>query len=159
MIFSISLLSWLGMCILGYANGRERLGFANVGTSFLTSSDIPNIGTSKWFLIAMIRAVIFFIACVQLLYYYGILQWFVVKFAKFFFWAMKVSGAEVVYAAASPSIGQGESTVLIKPSILNLSLGLCSANLLCDLACKYPYAYMPPENVSRHQSPPYSNEL
>lgn len=79
----------------------------------------------------MIPAIIFFIACVQLLYYYGILQWVVVRFAKFFFWAMKVSGAEAVCAAASPFVGQGESAVLIKPFIPYLTKAECH-QIMCS---------------------------
>lgn len=60
---------------------------------------------------------IFFVALVQLLYYIGVVQWFIGKFAVFFFWSMRVSGAEAVVAAASPFIGQGESAILIKPFV------------------------------------------
>lgn len=84
-----------------------------------------------WFLISVIPAIIFFISIVQLLYYYGILQWVVVKFAKFFFWAMKVSGAEAVCAAASPFVGQGESAVLIKPFIPYLTKAECH-QIMCS---------------------------
>ncbi|KAL8943347.1 MAG: hypothetical protein Q9216_001122 [Gyalolechia sp. 2 TL-2023] len=66
-------------------------------------------------------AVIFFVALVQLLYYWGTLQWFIQKFAVFFFWSMRVSGAEAVVAAASPFIGQGESAMLIKPFVAHLT--------------------------------------
>ena len=51
----------------------------------------------------------------------GLLQWFIGKFAVFFFWTMQVSGAEAVVAAASPFIGQGESAMLIKPFIAHLT--------------------------------------
>jgi CNT family concentrative nucleoside transporter len=78
-----------------------------------------------WFLVGVIPPIIFFIASVQLLYYYGVLQWIIVKFAIFFFWAMKVSGAEAVAAAASPFVGQGESAVLIKPFIPYLTKAEC----------------------------------
>ena len=53
----------------------------------------------------------------QLAYYYGILQWCILKFASLFFWALHVSGAEAIVAAASPFIGQGESALLIKPFV------------------------------------------
>jgi len=61
------------------------------------------------------------VAFVQLLYYLGLLQWFIKKFATVFFYTMKVSGAEAVVAAASPFIGQGESAMLIKPFIPHLT--------------------------------------
>lgn len=83
---------------------RELLGFANEGTAFLTSDKFVKEHGS-WFLVSVIPAIIFFVSLVQLLYYTGILQWAVKKFAVFFFWCMRVSGAEAVVAAASPFIG------------------------------------------------------
>lgn len=44
------------------------------------------------------------------------------KLAVFFFWSLRVSGAEAVVAAASPFIGQGESAMLIKPFVAHLTL-------------------------------------
>ncbi|KAI4216595.1 MAG: hypothetical protein LQ351_001084 [Letrouitia transgressa] len=66
-------------------------------------------------------AVIFFVALVQILYYWGTLQWFIQKFAVFFFWSMRVSGGEAIVASASPFIGQGESAMLIKPFVAHLT--------------------------------------
>ena len=98
---------------------NDLLGFANKGTAFLTDKTIP--ATVHWFLISVLPAVIFFVALIQLLYYWGTLQWFIGKFATFFFWSMRVSGAEAVVAAASPFIGQGESAILIKPFVAHLT--------------------------------------
>ena len=69
----------------------------------------------------VIPPIIFFIAFVQLLYYWGWLQWVIGKFATIFFYTMGVSGAEAVVAAASPFVGQGESAMLIKPYIPHLT--------------------------------------
>ncbi|KAK2801918.1 hypothetical protein FQN51_005067 [Onygenales sp. PD_10] len=96
------------------------LGFAGQGTAFLTDESIPI--EIHWFLVSVIPAIIFFVSLVQLLYYIGVLQWFVKKFATFFFWSMKVSGAEAVVAAASPFIGQGESAMLIRPFVNHLTM-------------------------------------
>jgi CNT family concentrative nucleoside transporter len=90
---------------------RLLLGFAGKGTEFLTNEDTAKL---TWFLITVIPAIIFFVSFVQLLYYWGILQWFIGKFAVFFFWSMRVSGAEAVVASASPFIGQGESAMLVR---------------------------------------------
>ncbi|KAH9863779.1 hypothetical protein J1614_009711 [Plenodomus biglobosus] len=98
---------------------RELLGFAKDGVVFLTDKDVPNL---PWFFISVIPAIIFFVSFVQLLYYWGILQWFIGKFAVFFFWAMRVSGAEAVVASASPFIGQGESAMLIRPFVAHLTM-------------------------------------
>ncbi|KAL2432762.1 Solute carrier family 28 member 3 [Exophiala dermatitidis] len=98
---------------------RDLLGFADQGTSFLTAESVVNLG---WFLTGVVPPIIFFVALVQLLYYLGILQWFIGKFAVFFFWSLRVSGAEAVVAAASPFIGQGESAMLIRPFVPHLTL-------------------------------------
>jgi CNT family concentrative nucleoside transporter len=96
---------------------RELLGFAGDGFAFLFTdpSKFP------YFVVAVLPAIIFFIALVQVAYYVGLLQWFIVKFASFFFWAMEVSGAEAVAAAAAPFIGQGENAILIKPFLNHLT--------------------------------------
>lgn len=98
---------------------RRLLGFANKGVEFLTDTDVPKL---PWFFTSVIPAIIFFVSFVQLLYYWGILQWFIKKFAVFFFWSMKVSGAEAVVASASPFIGQGESAMLIRPFVPHLTM-------------------------------------
>jgi len=98
---------------------KSLLGFAADGTSFLTSpTAIADLG---WFVLGVIPPIIFFVAFVQLLYYWGWLQWAIGKFATAFFYGMKVSGAEAVVAAASPFVGQGESAMLIKPYIPHLT--------------------------------------
>jgi concentrative nucleoside transporter, CNT family len=109
-----------GYDIFSFISGlaRDLLGFADQGTSFLTAPTVPKLG---WFLVIVVPAIIFFVAFVQLLYYIGFLQWFIGKFAVFFFWSMRVSGAEAVVAAASPFIGQGESAMLIRPFVAHLT--------------------------------------
>ncbi|KAF2796138.1 hypothetical protein K505DRAFT_238493 [Melanomma pulvis-pyrius CBS 109.77] len=97
---------------------RLLLGFANKGVIFLTDDTVPNL---PWFFTGVVPPIIFFVSFVQLLYYWGILQWFIGKFAVFFFWSMKVSGAEAVVASASPFIGQGESAMLIRPFVAHLT--------------------------------------
>lgn len=99
----------------------DLLGFAKDGVGFLTTTPLPS-SISSWFLVTTIPAIIFFVSFVQLLYYMGVLQWFLAKFAVFFFWSMRVSGAEAVVAAASPFIGQGESAMLIRPFVEYLTL-------------------------------------
>lgn len=105
---------------------RDLLGFASDGVKFLTADAFYDMTTpitpSSWFLVSTIPAIIFFVSIVQLLYYSNVLQWFLVKFATFFFWSMRVSGAEAVVAAASPFIGQGESAMLIRPFVPHLTM-------------------------------------
>lgn len=92
----------------------DLLGFAKDGVAFITNPDVANLGM---FFFGVIPAIIFFISVVQVLYYVGFIQWFVRKFATFVFWAMGVTGAEAVVAAATPFIGQGESAMLVRPFV------------------------------------------
>ncbi|KAK5174711.1 uncharacterized protein LTR77_001793 [Saxophila tyrrhenica] len=98
---------------------RLLLGFAKDGVAFLTTQEI--VDTQQYFFFSVLPAIIFFVAIVQMLYHWGLLQWFIGKFAVFFFWAMRISGAEAVVAAATPFIGQGESAMLIKPFVPHLT--------------------------------------
>ncbi|KAG7665879.1 uncharacterized protein J8A68_000502 [[Candida] subhashii] len=101
---------------------RELLGFAKDGVAFLTSTEIANMGN---FFFGVLPAVAFFVAFVHIWYYYGVIQWAIGKFAYFFFWSLRVSGAEAITAAASPFIGIGESAILIKdlmPYLTNAEL-------------------------------------
>ncbi|KAG8680355.1 hypothetical protein FRC09_018306, partial [Ceratobasidium sp. 395] len=70
-----------------------------------------------WFFVNVLGTIIFFIAFVQMLYYWGVMQWMIKKFAWFFFKTLNVSGAEAVVAAASPWVGQGESACLVRPFV------------------------------------------
>ena len=110
----------VGYDIFNFISGLalDLLGFAGNGVAFLTEDSVND---THWFLVAVIPAIIFFVAFIQLLYYWGLLQWVIRKFASFFFWSMRVSGAEAVVAAASPFIGQGESAMLIRPFVAHLT--------------------------------------
>ena len=110
-----------GYDIFNFISGlaRDLLGFADQGTAFLTADSVVDL---HWFLTGVVPPIIFFVALVQLLYYSGVLQWFIGKFAVFFFWSLRVSGAEAVVAAASPFIGQGESAMLVRPFVPHLTM-------------------------------------
>jgi CNT family concentrative nucleoside transporter len=112
-----------GYDIFNFISGlaTDLLGFAMQGFEFLTTTPVPT-SISTWFLVTVLPAIVFFVSLVQLLYYIGVLQWFIGKFATFFFWSMRVSGAEAVVAAASPFIGQGESAMLIRPFVAHLTI-------------------------------------
>ncbi|KAG9122525.1 hypothetical protein FRC07_001059, partial [Ceratobasidium sp. 392] len=100
------------------------LWIATLASDFLEQA-VPAAGfffdvetTNKhWFFVNTLGTIIFFIAFVQMLYYIGVMQWMIKKFAWFFFKTLNVSGAEAVVAAASPWIGQGESACLVRPFV------------------------------------------
>ncbi|KAF6802559.1 h+ nucleoside cotransporter [Colletotrichum sojae] len=109
----------------------DLLGFANQGTAFLTAESVIDL---HWFISGVIPPIIFFVAIVQVLYYIGFLQWFIGKFATFVFWALNVSGAEAVVAAATPFIGQGESAMLVRPFVAHMTKAEIHQIMTCGFA-------------------------
>lgn len=109
----------------------DLLGFANQGTSFLTAESVLDL---HWFITGVIPPIIFFVSLVQVLYHIGFLQWFIGKFATFVFWAMRVSGAEAVVAAATPFIGQGESAMLVRPFVPHMTTAEIHQIMTCGFA-------------------------
>ncbi|KAK0382923.1 hypothetical protein NLU13_8839 [Sarocladium strictum] len=109
----------------------DLLGFARDGVAFLTT---PETSLLPWFFFGVIPAIIFFISLVQVLYYIGFLQWFIVKFATFVFWMLGVSGAEAVVAAATPFIGQGESAMLVRPFVPHMTKAELHQIMTCGFA-------------------------
>ncbi|KAF4122048.1 concentrative nucleoside transporter, CNT family [Geosmithia morbida] len=110
---------------------EDLLGFAKDGVTFLTNEDVAAL---PMFFFSVIPAIIFFISLVQVLYFIGFLQWFIVKFATFVFWALGVSGAEAVVAAATPFIGQGESAMLVRPFVAHMTKAEIHQILTCGFA-------------------------
>ncbi|KAI0139923.1 H+/nucleoside cotransporter-like protein [Hypoxylon sp. NC0597] len=110
---------------------RTLLGFANEGVVFLTDSSVPNL---PWFFTGVVPPIIFFVALVALLFHVGLIQWFIGKFAVFFFWTLRVSGAEAVVAAATPFIGQGESAMLVRPFVPHMTLAEIHQIMTCGFA-------------------------
>jgi concentrative nucleoside transporter, CNT family len=123
----------VGFDIFKFISDRasDLLGFANEGTAFLTAPSVLNL---HWFLTGVIPPIIFFVSLVQVLYYIGFLQWFIKKFATFVFWALNVSGAEAVVAAATPFIGQGESAMLVRPFIAHMTNAEIHQIMCCGFA-------------------------
>ncbi|KAJ2931254.1 hypothetical protein H1R20_g5878, partial [Candolleomyces eurysporus] len=87
---------------------------ADAGSGFFFD---PETIDKHWFFVNTLGSIIFFIAFVQMMYYLGVMQWVIKRFAWFFFKIMDVSGAEAVVAAASPWVGQGESACLVRPYV------------------------------------------
>ncbi|OTB01638.1 hypothetical protein M426DRAFT_63619 [Hypoxylon sp. CI-4A] len=110
---------------------RLLLGFADQGVTFLTDSSVPEL---PWFFTSVVPPIIFFVALVSLLYHVGLIQWFVGKFAVFFFWTLRVSGSEAVVAAATPFIGQGESAMLVRPFVPHMTLAEIHQVMTCGFA-------------------------
>lgn len=90
----------------------DFLSQAYKGSAFFFDAEV--VYDKFWFVATVLFVVIFFIAFVQMMTYYGILQWIIGKFSWVFFKLLRVSGAEATIVTATPFIGQGESACLAK---------------------------------------------
>ncbi|KAF5386173.1 hypothetical protein D9615_002385 [Tricholomella constricta] len=118
------------------------------GAGFFFDAEII---AKHWFFLA---SIIFFIACVQMMYYVGMMQWFIKHFAWLFFKLMNVSGAEAVVAAASPWIGQGESACLVRPYVdlmteseLHVTMTSGFSTIAGSVLVAYINLGVPPQNL------------
>ncbi|KAI8332924.1 Na+ dependent nucleoside transporter C-terminus-domain-containing protein [Chlamydoabsidia padenii] len=98
--------AWASAFAQGY------LSKAHYGTAFVFGDTVANASA---FAVSVFPALIFFAATVQILYYFGALQWLLAKCSFVFTRLLGISGAEAVVAVASPFLGQGENALLIKP--------------------------------------------
>jgi len=127
---------------------------AQAGPAAAFFFDISVVVEKHWFFVGTLGAIIFFIAFVQMMYYLGVMQWLIVKFAWFFFKTMNVSGAEAVVAAASPWIGQGESACLVRPYVDLMTESELHLTMTSGFSCiagsvlgAYIAMGVPPENL------------
>ncbi|TDL19391.1 hypothetical protein BD410DRAFT_876591 [Rickenella mellea] len=134
---------------------------ANLARDFLNSSlagsefffDEETI-SKHWFFVNTFGAIFSFVAFVQMMYYLGVMQWVIQKFAWFFLKIMNVSGAEAVVAAASPWIGQGESACLVRPYVdlmteseLHLAMTSGFSTIAGSVLSAYISLGVPPQNL------------
>ncbi|KAG8966292.1 hypothetical protein FRC03_012194 [Tulasnella sp. 419] len=124
---------------------------SEAGVAFFFSKEVVGY---HWFFANTLGAIIFFIAFIQMMYYLGVMQWLIKKFAWFFFKTMNVSGAEAVVAAASPWVGQGESACLVKPYVelmtdseIHLTMTSGFSTIAGSVLSAYIGLGVPPENL------------
>lgn len=116
----------LGKTIIDILAGciRKILTFSNVGADFVfgflsSSADKLDLiffeGAGFLFSVKLIATIIFILAIVNILYYYGIMQKVVAFFARIMYKLMDVSGAEALSNVASAFVGQVEAQIMIRP--------------------------------------------
>ena len=105
------------------------ISFTNAGTAFLFESfETQKIENGLLnFAIQVLPTIVFFSALTSLLYYWGILQKFVIGFAWIMKRLMKLSGAESLAAAGNIFLGQTESPLLVRPYLNTMT----KSELLC----------------------------
>ncbi len=117
------------------------LGYTNEGASFLFGNLVlPNVpvgtadgpfgmvtaaetwaNTGALFAFSVLPTIIFFSSLMTLLYYLGIMQFFVKVFAWVMQRTMEVSGAESLSAAGNIFVGQTEAPLLVKPYVRTMT--------------------------------------
>lgn len=91
----------------------KMLDFTNEGAEFVFGGLLK-----EWsFAFSILPTIIFFSSFFAVLYYFGILQFFVKIFAWLIRKVLKTSGAESLSAAANIFIGQTEAPLMVKPYI------------------------------------------
>ncbi len=91
----------------------KMIDFTNAGSEFVFGGLLE-----QWsFALSILPTIIFFSSFFAVLYYFGILQFFVKIFAWMLTRLLKTSGAESLSAAANIFIGQTEAPLMVKPYI------------------------------------------
>jgi len=97
------------------------LGFAKVGSSFVFGELGTPGNTIATFAFQVLPTIIFIAALFAILYYLGIMQIFVLAFAKVMAKVMGASGAESLNVAASVFMGQTEAPLTIRPFLSSMT--------------------------------------
>ncbi|XP_018022215.1 solute carrier family 28 member 3 [Hyalella azteca] len=126
-LWGLALQFILGLLILRWPVGRklfeclgdkvaEFLAFTDEGSKFVFG-DLLVVDDGGIFAFKVLPVTLFFSFCIQILYYYGIMQWVVLKLG----WLLQVSigttACESVNASANIFLGQTEAPLLIRPFI------------------------------------------
>lgn len=106
---------WIGTKI------TNLLGFAKVGSSFVFGELGTAGNTIATFAFQVLPTIIFIAALFAILYYLGIMQMFVLAFAKVMTKIMGASGAESLNVAASIFMGQTEAPLTIRPFLSSMT--------------------------------------
>jgi concentrative nucleoside transporter, CNT family len=127
--------AWLNnvfVALLGYTNEGARFLFGNliqpnvpVGTTDGPFGPIAAAetwaNTGALFAFSVLPTIIFFSSLMTLLYYLGIMQFFVKAFAWVMQRTMGVSGAESLSSAGNIFVGQTEAPLLVKPYVRSMT--------------------------------------
>ena len=122
--FAFVVLKWeLGReVLLSVSNGVQNLiSYANEGISFLfgPAADTENFGMV--FAIQVLSVIIFFSALISVLYYLGIMQFFIRVIGGGLSKVLGTSRAESISAAANIFVGQTEAPLVIRPFLSKMT--------------------------------------
>ncbi|EEZ39873.1 putative NupC family protein (permease) [Photobacterium damselae subsp. damselae CIP 102761] len=110
------------------------LSFADVGIQFVFG-DLSNIQKSGFvFAIRVLPLVIFISALISLLYYLGVMQWIIKVLGGGIQKALGTSRAESLVATGNIFLSQGESPLLVKPFLSQMTRSELFVVMTCGMA-------------------------
>ena len=72
--------------------------------------------------LAILPAIVLFCTVISIVYFFGGIQYIIQKFAWLMVRLMDTSGAETIVAVAAPFVGQGNSALLVKPFVEQMTM-------------------------------------
>jgi CNT family concentrative nucleoside transporter len=106
-----SALKWLSLKV------QDIINYTNVGIQFLFGGLIGNESLGFIFAFQVLTVIIFFSSLISVLYYLGIMQWFIKIIGGGLSKLLGTSNAESMSAAANIFVGQTEAPLVIRPYI------------------------------------------
>jgi concentrative nucleoside transporter, CNT family len=137
LIFAFIVLKWeAGRAGLNWFTMRiqDIIGYANEGISFLfgPAADTANFGFV--FAFQVLTVIIFFSALISVLYYLGIMQWFIKIIGGGLAKLLGTSQTESMSAAANIFVGQTEAPLVIRPYLAKMTKSELFAVMVGGLA-------------------------
>ncbi len=121
--------------ILHFSNSGADFVFGFLNNSGARIDELFYPGASFLFAIKVMATIIFVMAIVNILYYFGIMQRVVAFFAKIMYKIMNVSGAEALSNIASAFVGQVEAQIMIRPYLATATKSELLASMTGSMAC------------------------
>ncbi|XP_069158264.1 uncharacterized transporter YutK isoform X2 [Procambarus clarkii] len=116
-LLGLAILRWsLGRAVFQCAGDKVSafLAFTDAGSSFVFGTLVSK---DHIFAFQVLSVILFFSFCIQILYYWGVMQWVVLKLGWLLQVTVGTTACESVNAAANIFLGQTEAPLLIKPFI------------------------------------------
>lgn len=120
-ILGVVILRWpLGRSVFRCAGDKVSafLAFTDEGSGFVFGKIVKE---DHIFAFQVLSVILFFSFCIQILYYYGVMQWVVLKLGWFLQITIGTTACESVNAAANIFLGQTEAPLLIKPYLPDMT--------------------------------------
>ncbi len=119
----------------GVAAGVTKvISFADEGTRFIFGNAADPSGAWGFiFAVRVLPIIIFFAACMAILYHIGVMQRVIACFAHALRKALGITGTEAVSAAANIFVGQTEAPLAVRPFIGRMT----NSQIMCVMVCGF----------------------